>query len=586
MTTTYSFTAVDRNLLSQGDFRDPFRFYHNQEPIPARTLDAAPRMSIEVVDRDGNRQLNEQDEFYYRAADGSRRRLASDVGLNLLNYYVDPNVLGSKRLGMVIRQRDQAPLDAYGNVPAGSLQDVRELTAEDRDQVSDSHFPYWEADRHLDMDILEGLRLYTAEENSRWTGFSGLGIYFNGRYFLKRVLGEKGAVAGIFMAGEHFINPTFMWQMYTTNFISMVGGSLANNNRREGVIDNATHLAENPDATNSIRRLANLQTADARSKIAQDHLYFTVTWPVVIAACFADPNFRQFWPAPWRVPRFNVLGEYFYNQFRGAVSSMGSTPRAGLTNPLGLGLMAASSFGLYEISSAWFDVYGGMRSDTTENRAYSGIATAMTEAALLNRASREMLALTGSPELSFANFSRLWSMSPEFGVTATLPEGSALARFYESSPRVQAFFQGRAWLPTVEVAEPVAHNPLGRFFNWVGAPHISLEARVTVPTVLGQSYRTAALEGAEVLEGSAAAARTTAAVETVLSRAALTEGGIALTEGAEATVLAEEAMSVNRVRIAGLPLLGVAAVVGLAIGADYLINGQTPRDRLRQWSGR
>jgi hypothetical protein len=598
---SYRFAAVPADSLFPSDREDPFRFYHNQEPMPVTAPVPRPRLLVEVVDADQNRQLNERDEFFYlNQADGRRLKLPSDLGLRILNYYTDPTVLSSQNLGMVIHAEDLPSSRMDG---LAGLSDVVDIPPAERDQITDRHFPFWEYDGHLDMDILEGLRVYTAEENNRWTGWRGIGNRFSWGYLLRRGLLEKGGVASIFMAGEHFINPTFMWTMYTTNFSSMVGGSIINNSRLEGSIDSRYGLGRE-DAGHSLRRIANIQTAGERARISEDHLYFTLTWPVVIGACFFDPNFRKFWPAPWRLPRPGILYNHFAGQFRTALPSLGRGPLAWLKNPMGLGLALAAGFGIYEVTSAWFDIYGGLRKGTTENRIFSGASTILTETWLLSKASREMRALTGSGALNWANFRALAAARPQLGFVATLPEGGALTRAWQASPRVQTLFQ-RPYLPTVEVEAVAAHNPLGRLFNRVGLPRLGIEARVPFPSAalpslpLGAANdvipaatveTTMAGERAALLE--TAAVRQAAAGENLLAQAAmLVPGRSALPAAEEALALTEAAaMTGTRTRLVGLPLLAFAAGIGIAFGLCYATGmfdtRYGPRDLVRDSTGR
>src|SRR5262245_57899981 len=321
---SYRFSAVPETSLSPVDRADPIRFHRDGDPPPL-TPGTSPSIILEAFDADGNRRITPDDQFYY-LSDGVRRlRMPPEAGLQALNYYLDPAVLQQKRLGVVIHSQNGAPGAVAGDA---SLDDLVDLTAAERELIQDRHFPYWEVDGHLDMDILEGLRLYTQAENDRWTGYRGIPIFLNWRYFRNRVLLEKGGVALTFMMGEHFINPAFMWRMYTTNFFSMVGGSLTGNSRLEGGMAARDLLLNREDVSNRFRRLSNIQTAHDRAKIAEDHLYWVLTWPVVIAACFGDSNFRRFWPAPWRLPRPSVLYNHFANQFGRALPSLGRSPMA------------------------------------------------------------------------------------------------------------------------------------------------------------------------------------------------------------------------------------------------------------------
>ncbi|MBL7685896.1 MAG: hypothetical protein JNK65_07690 [Deltaproteobacteria bacterium] len=619
-TPTYHFNAVDRSDLALGNSDDLFRFYRESQPVPTQSGNIQSRFHLEARDLNGDRRLDQRDAYLYHATDGAHP-VSPELGLNLLNYFNDPNILRQRNQGMVVLNTNQS---SSNTLAPADLSSILEIPTSERDLFA-RHRSYWELDGHLDLDILEGVRLYAQAENEPWTRVWGPGTfrYFDGRYFASRVLGEKGAIAGIFMTGEHFINPTFMWQMYTTNFLSMVTGSFLNNARSESTIHNAELLANDTEIGNSTRRMANNRTAENRIRIAQDHLYFTVTWPVVIAACFGDPQFRKFWAAPWRLPNFGMIGNYFDTQFRTAIPAIGRTRGAWAANPLGLGLLAASGFGIYEVASAWFDIYGGLRQGTTENRTFAGGSTVLIEAALLNRASREMRALTGSGELSFHNFSNLSRVirANEVGLNFEIAEGSLLGRYYSSSARLQQVMNTSRFLPTVEVAaRERAFNPLGRLFDWVGLPHPSLEVRAPLIRRSLGSASLEALSAAPLVEGAEAsvlaqgaasriAAEEVAAGETLTARAAIIEaGGVEATAGESLIarmaafeevnavaafarqrelVMGEEFLAAGRTRLVGIPLLGAAALVGLGIGAGYMSGyfnqHYTPMHMMRSW---
>src|SRR4030095_6108710 len=195
------------------------------------------------------------------------------------------------------------PFEAAAEGRAG-LEEIREISPEFRDEIL-TLLPYWEADGHLDLDIVEGLRNYRSEENRRYTGWEGLGIYFDGRY-ARNQLGITALVAGGFMAGEHLMNPPFMWQTYTTNFLSSIGGSLEHHTEWNESLRFSESLSSISGISPSQRRLANIEAADARARMARDHLYWAFMTPIVIGACLADVNFRRFLRSPGILPRYFI----------------------------------------------------------------------------------------------------------------------------------------------------------------------------------------------------------------------------------------------------------------------------------------
>ena len=237
---SYLFTAVSAADLSPGDLGDPFRFYRDDDPPPVRSSDLVPRFSLETVDVDGNREIDSHDRFFYVSPDHRRLSLSSELGLRILNYFVDPNILKAHQWGMVVRSSSAAPGPIDGEV---SLQEISEITPYQREEIADRSVPFWEVDGHLDLDILEGLRTYTDAENRRWTGWSGLGIFLNGRYVKDQLINVAG-VAGGFILGEYEANSVFMWQMYSTNFSSKILGSLTGNSRRYEEIRSAQATAD------------------------------------------------------------------------------------------------------------------------------------------------------------------------------------------------------------------------------------------------------------------------------------------------------------------------------------------------------
>jgi hypothetical protein len=613
----YQFSIVPAATLSEGDPRDPFRFYHDGEARPVRGPASAASPTIEVIDSDQNRQFTPSDRYFYVDAQGRRLELSGDEGLKLLNYWADPTALRKSGTGLVVHALQDTNL---GPVQAqGSLRDISEISQELRETILD-RFAYWEADGHLDMNILEGVRIYTDAENDRWTGPRGVGIYFGWNsaareIFLKKVLTIGGAFQGL----EHFVSPAFTWQMFTTNFFSMVGGSFFSNTRLEGNIEAWNSIARHPDSANTIRRVANIQTAEARSKVARDHLQMTYTWSVVLAACFADPTFRKFWPAPWRFPRAGILYNYFANQFNTAIPALGR-------NPLGWSLALTSGFGLYEISKAWFDMYGGLRYGTTENRAFSAGATILMEAALLSKASNELRAFTGSGELTWANLRQIPALKPRFRVGLAVEEIPVAERLYRFGPnRVLAsldspmnrFFRIPEGYRLSRFNLFGLKTPLPRpsiIATWRNPPAVSLPSVTQAPAATAAPEAGTVLEeavalrpptlptlveanslapGSAVLEEGAVtrtvAATRVATTETVLSRVALTTEGrtfaVPLVEG----MTAEEMMAGGRTRVFGLPLLSMAAGLGVAIGVLYMTGyyneNRTPRDTFRQIFG-
>jgi hypothetical protein len=491
----YRFSVVLHSNLSVGDPEDPFRFHQQGQNTPFKSYPKKTKIVFEVVDVDQNRTINKEDRFFFYSSDGKRKPLAPEIGLKLLNYYADPAVLRKSGLGLVVRSSEEDREREPPLQPFTSLESLG-LDSSQRKEIFENHFPYWEAEGHVDLDILQGLRIYTDEENNRWTGIRGIPIFFNGKYFLKRGLLEKGAVAAGFMLGEHVFNSAFMWHMYTTNFISMVAGSRLQNSRYKGQIETDEVISNSPYSNSNIKRLANIRTAQARAKIAEDNLYWILTWPVVAAACVADPNFR-------RVVRNPLVPiRYFASQFSTAFSAIGKSPAACLKNPFGLGALLLAGKGIYDVSSRWFDVYGNLKRGSIENKIFSGASTILTEAALIARVSREMHSLTGSGALSWSNFMQLRSMPYSWGFEAQM---------------------GR----------------MNLFGLKVPMPQVGFVARYT-PQALGVG-----------------------ASEAFLGRAALPAAGEALAG------VARFVPAVSRIRVIGLPLLGIAIGVGLLFGIGY-----------------
>jgi len=591
--------------------------------MPVRRPPGPPQISIEVVDVDQNRQLTSQDHYFYHAPDGGRHQISPAQALKLLNFIVDPTTIKKNGWGMLVHTSDVAAKPIPGQKVV-DLDVVQGITPAQREGILDSYHPYWEADGHLDMSILGGLRLYTDAENHRWTGPRGIGIYFGWKSAFKEVFVHRVfTIGGAFQGLEHFVSPAFTWHMFTNNFFSMVGGSFSSNTRLEGNIEAWTSMAKHPDASESLRRVANIQTAEARAKVAKDHLRMTYTWSVVLAACFADPNFRKFWPAPWRFPRPGILYNHFSNQFRTTIPALGR-------NPMGWGLALSSGFGLYEISKAWFDMYGGLRYNTTENRLFSAASTVLIEGALISTASKEMMAYTGSGELTLANFRKISTLNRSFSLGLAIepiPVGEKLWRFSPNRLLAKLDVQNRLF----KIPEGYRLTRFNFFGLKTPLPRPSIIATWKIPgtalpsvaptaaasvegATLSESATvlefptglrapalpslaqtgTLAAEGGVLAEGATATRLATAsrvaATETVLSRVAVTtlEGrtfAVRVLQG----LTAEEMMARGNTRVFGIPLLYAAAGLGIAIGFGYVSgyygDHRTPRDTFREIFG-
>src|SRR4030095_17058994 len=94
----YRFSAVPASSLSPFDREDPFRFYRDQEPPPVHSAGTPTSIILEAFDKDGNRRLTPEDEFYYLSDTDRRLRMTPQAGLQIFNYYVDPPMLWQKRL--------------------------------------------------------------------------------------------------------------------------------------------------------------------------------------------------------------------------------------------------------------------------------------------------------------------------------------------------------------------------------------------------------------------------------------------------------------------------------------------------------
>ncbi len=553
---TYQFDVTQSALLVKGDERDPFRFY--SDLIPAQAIEPSKKeLSFQVQDLDNNRNIDEKDRFVLIDRQGKQFLLDSKDALKLFNYYMDPEVLISKGLGVSVTHRVEEELLAQSSPT--ELEAIPEWKPEDLKYVRELHYPYWEKDGHLDLNILAGLRIYTDEENSQWTGFQGVPIYFDWRYFRNRVLGEKGAVALSFVAVEHLFSAPFVWQMYTTNFLSMVGGSVTGNSREEGIIHGGQLYADGDTTSRNTRRFINIQTAKSRSNLAKDHLYFTITWPIVLAACFADPYFRNFWPAPWKLPRFGVLYNYFANQFSRAIPFMGRSP-------LGLGIAALSGYGIYEMSSVWFDLYGHMPQGSTENRVFSLGSTILTQGALYSRAARELEILTGSSKLNLESLLQLRSMKLRMSLAVETPKVNLFGLKFRA-PKPITYLE---YTETVPVT-----NLMKRYGVVEGA---ALEGGAA--EVGGANFMTRRLMMQRLAAGESLATQRLGLG--MMSR-------LAVPAAEEELLLAENIVLRSRVRSVGLPLLGVAAVVGLGVGFCYLTGifnkDKNPRTLAKEYLG-
>ena len=559
--TTYQFKVVRDSLLGEGNSKDPFRFYSDLHSPPSISP-SKTEFIIQVKDRDSNRKIDAQDRFVLIDKEGQKTFLDSQDALKLLNYYVDPDLLKSKALGVIVSRSETESSHDFDRV--ASLEGVKQFSTQDLKEIRDLHFPFWEVDGHLDLDILEGVRIYTEEENKQWTGIGGVGIFWNGRYFMKRVLGEKGAVAASFVTIEHLAGPHFIWQTYTTNFFSMIAGSFGKNNQAEGIIQAGPLLSNGDTTTHETRRMINIETAKARANLSKDHLYWTITGPIVTAACFADPFFRKFWPAPWRAPRLGVVYNYFASQFSRAIPFVGRSP-------FGLGAAALSGYGIYELSSLWFDIYGNMPQGSTENRAFSLGATVLTQAALYSRAAREMEVITGFSRLTYSNLQGLKKVNlllrPAF-------ESSRINFFGLKFPFPKPYLRAE-WTESVNAAsllERTGHAELANIEMGVG------EATHTANLL---ERRAALLE--KFAKGDALAAERLGLATT--SRLLATE---ALT--GEELVAAESFLVRSRMKMVGLPLLRASIWLGVGVGFCYLTgifdDKNNPREFIRKHFGR
>lgn len=530
---TYQFDITQSALLVRGDNKDPFRFY--SDPIPAQAIEPSKNeLSFRVQDLDNNRKIDEKDRFVFINSHGKKFLLDSKEALKVFNYYMDPELLVSKGLGVSVTHRIEE--DLLAEAKPTLLEAISEWSAEDLIFMKELHYPYWEVDGHIDLDILAGLRIYTKEENDRWTGIQGVGIYWDKRYFAKRVLGEKGAVALSFIGIEHLAGAPFVWQMYTTNFLSMVGGSVTGNSREEGIIEAGRYYADGHTTTNNTRRLINLQTAKSRSNLAKDHLYFTVTWPVVLAACFADPHFRTFWPAPWKLPRFGVLYNYFGVQFSRAIPFVGRSP-------FGLGATLLTGYGIYEMSSAWFDLYGHMPQGSTENRAFSLGSTVLTQAALYSRTSRELEILTGSNRFTWSALTQVRNMEVGVGMMVEKPKINLFGlKFPFPKPS-----------PYMEWTEKLSSSQLMQRFS-------AVEGMGAVES-----------GGSNMLARQVLMRRLSAGEMLTTQRAGLSVMSRLAVPATEAELMSAESFVLrSRMKSVGIPLWGTAALLGVGVGFCYL----------------
>jgi len=539
----YRFQAIPQAALGPGDSRDPFRFYSDATFQPNPQALSQPAFDLEVQDADGNRRLDEKDLFVYADAQGKRIALRPEEGLKLLNYYADPELLKSKGLGLVVTRQSPSPAE---RLPNATLDSIPQLSAEEKEAIRDTHFPYWEVDGHLDLDILEGVRIFTQQENERWTGIEGVPIYLNWRYLGNRVLLEKGGVALSFVGLEHLVGAPFVWQTYTTNYLSMVQGAVSNNSRREGRIEAGFDHSDGEVTSSATRRMINIQTAKARSEISQEHLYFHVTWPIVLAACAADPAFRKFVYAPGRGHLFGNLFRYFGGQFSRALPAMGR-------NPFALGLAAVSGYGIYQLSAHWYELYGHLPQGSTENRLFSSVTTLFAEAALYNRASREMELLTGATRVNFGNMMALRRAPFRMSLSYEWVRGN--------------FFGAKIPYP----------RP-GLYATWTETASVEalLERRYAVAGM--RPMGAAAFEGATILTRRELVSRLMTGESLLAQRAGLSVASrLALPAAEEELMMAEKILLRSRVRSVGLPLLGAAALLGAGVGLYYLL--KSPEDR-------
>jgi hypothetical protein len=562
----YIFQIIPSNFNSSHP-ENSYRFSQEGEGRPLSSSSAHPSLSLEVWDLDNNRRLDSQDRYFYLTSDRGGVGISAELGLRLLNHVLNPQVLERDHQGIEIRS------GALSDPPSlteeiGVLSEIPHFPTSLRQELETSPLPFWEREGHLDLDILEGLRSYRSDENQPYLGWQGLGIYLDSRY-VRRQMTVTILVAAGFMAGEHLTNSTFMWQTYTTNFLSSIAGSFQHQPEWHETLRRGQALSLSSNFSTSERRLANLRMAEARTRIAQDHLYWVFMSPIVLGACLADQNFRHLLRNPSIFPR------YFSNQFQTSLSSLGRGPGAWLRNPLGLGIASLAGFGIYEVSSTWFDLYGGLRQGSLSNQIFSGGASFLVEIALLARVSRELEAITGSGSLTAANLRTALSLRPQWGVLAEIPEGSWLARYWSSSPRLQAI-AGRSYFPTVQIGGELGPTA---FLNRIGVPRVYLEARFAPLT---RSFPA-------LIEAEGMTVARTLDAESILARSALSGEALATAES-ETVLLAEEILAARRVRLVGLPLLAVALGVGIAMGGGYLTHyfdeDHGPRDRLREWIGR
>lgn len=259
---------------------------------------------------------------------------------------------------------------------------------------------------------------FLKEESVNWPGHEKVFSSLNGEFLKEKVLRPiliamtvftVGERAVGFLCGARTIGTSSLWILYTINFGSLILGSIEYQLQKRGEILNEYRLAKLNSSNPSAQTSATAQIEKLKSAQADNYLCWGFTLPLVAAACYFDRK-SFFASGPLKISM--NFPSYFKKVFLTVCHT-----------PLKILPIIASLYGLHELSSLWFDVYGrlgygGLRQGSFTNEIYSAFSTVILGVPFL--ATPSPISLYGS-----AIFGMFLTLSQHLGL---FEKGSSLVK--------------------------------------------------------------------------------------------------------------------------------------------------------------
>lgn len=234
-------------------------------------------------------------------------------------------------------------------------------------------------------------RFFLKEENMSWPGHERIFSSWNGKFLKEKILRPILIAMTVFTAGERAvgflcgartIGTSSLWVLYTINFGSLILGSIEYQLQKRGEILNEYRLAKLNSFNLSAQTSATAQIEKLKSAQADNYLCWGFTLPLIAAACYFDRK-SFFASGPLK---FSMNFPSYFNKIASTVCR----------TPLTILPAIAALYGLHELSSLWFDVYGrlgygGLRQGSFTNEIYSTLSTLVLGIPILASPSRIVL---------------------------------------------------------------------------------------------------------------------------------------------------------------------------------------------------